>query len=213
MSDDSGIHIGDDNLHRCWWCAAHPDYQEYHDSEWGRPHANDQLLFEKVCLEGFQAGLSWLTILKKRHSFRNAFDEFDFSRVARYSDRRVMKLMQDAGIIRHEGKIRAAIHNAGRAIEMVAEFGSLSAWFWQFEPPARRRPFRSKSAVAAQTTCPEAQELAKQLRKRGWKFFGPTTAYAFMQSIGMVNDHLTGCHVFRDVEAQRTAFSRPRPTQ
>lgn len=194
--------IGDDGVVRCWWGASTPDYAMYHDTEWGLPVDDDQLLFEKVCLEGFQAGLSWLTILRKRENFRNAFRAFDFDAVARFNERSVRRLLRDAGIVRHEGKIRSTINNAKRAVAMRDEFGSLGAFFWQYEPAAGSRPI-------LEPTSPESAALSKDLKRRGWSFVGPTTMYAFMQAMGIVNDHLEGCAAYAAVEAQRARFTRP----
>ncbi len=205
-----GLHLAEDDRARCWWCEGQSDYRAYHDAEWGRPSSNDQQLFEKICLEGFQSGLSWLTILRKRENFRAAFADFDFVRVARFNESKVERLLQDTGIVRHRGKIESTINNAKRAKEMQAEFGSLSAYFWQFEPPASERPknitHRSVSKLGKTDT---STRLSKDLKRRGWSFVGPTTAYAFMQSMGMVNDHLQGCHVRDEVEKARARFKRP----
>ncbi|MGE3166309.1 MAG: DNA-3-methyladenine glycosylase I [Planctomycetota bacterium] len=199
-----------DGTARCWWCVADPVYQRYHDEEWGRPEATDQRLFEKVCLEGFQAGLSWLTILRKRERFREVFHDFDYERVARFDDRRVERLLLDPGIVRHRGKIESTIGNARRALELVAEFGSLAAYFWQFEskPQAPARKL-TKAILTTRTTTPEAVALSRDLKRRGWKFVGPTGIYAFMQAMGLVNDHLHGCALRPDVDAARRAFRRP----
>ena len=197
---------------RCSWCGEHPDYQDYHDSEWGFPVDDDRRLFEKLCLEGFQSGLSWLTILRKRENFRKAFADFDFDRIARWNERSVARLLRDAGIVRHRGKIEATLDNAKRARDLQDEFGSLAAFFWSFEPPEATRPayFDEKTLGAiAQTEASRA--MARALKRRGFKFFGPTTAYAFMQSMGIVNDHIQGCDTREVVERARTAFSRPRP--
>ncbi|MEN8041122.1 MAG: DNA-3-methyladenine glycosylase I [Actinomycetota bacterium] len=191
---------GSDGHNRCWWGVGDADYEAYHDTEWGFPQGDDHRLFEKICLEGFQSGLSWLTILRKRENFRRAFDGFDFNRVAGYTDADVERLLGDAGIVRHRGKIEATINNAARAIETVDEFGSLAAFFWSFEPPRGDPP----TEIPATTDVSVA--LSKDLKKRGWKFVGPTTAYAFMQAMGLVNDHLTGCFVRDDVEAARSRF-------
>ncbi len=195
---------------RCWWCGDDPLYVRYHDTEWGMPVDDDVRLFEKVCLEGFQSGLSWLTILRKRENFRAAFDGFDFEKVARFGDRHVEALMQDAGIVRNRAKILATINNAGRACEMAAEFGSLAAFVWRYEPDASARPpIRTKEDLYRISTCPEAKTFSRDLKKRGWSFVGPTTAYAFMQSMGMVNDHLTACPAHERVEKARRRFKRP----
>ncbi len=191
---------------RCWWCGELPDYIAYHDVEWGRPTLDDVHLFEKVCLEGFQSGLSWLTILRKRDAFRDAFDGFDFERVARFTPKRVEKLLGNADIVRHRGKIEATINNAQRAVELAEEHGALTPYFWSWEPGPDERPKKAThAALTKMTTCPSAKAMSKDLKKRGWKFVGPTTAYAFMQAMGLVNDHLEGC-AYRDaVETARTA--------
>lgn len=188
MSD--GLIKGNDGKHRCWWCGDDPLYVAYHDSEWGKPVTNDVRLFEKICLEGFQAGLSWITILRKRENFRAAFDGFDFEKVCHYGEVDVERCLQNAGIIRHRGKIEATINNAARALEMVDEFGSLSNYFWNFQPESHVSPIDKKDV---QATSEVSIALSKDLKKRGWKFVGPTTCYAFMQAMGMVDDHIEGC--------------------
>ena len=189
-----GLIMGTDGRPRCWWHGGEPEYQRYHDEEWGRPMRDDRRLFEKICLEGFQAGLSWWTILQRRPNFRAAFCDFDFHQVARFDEARVEALLQDRGIIRHRGKIEATINNAARALELVEEFGSLADYFWGWQPPADERPTRmTKAALIAIGTPPAAKALSKDLRTRGWKFGGPTTCYAFMQAMGLVNDLLEGC--------------------
>jgi DNA-3-methyladenine glycosylase I len=192
-------------VHRCWWCGTDPLYVEYHDSEWGKPVTDDRRLFEKVCLEGFQAGLSWLTILRKRENFRRAFANFDVDRVARYTARDVTRLLGDEGIVRHRGKIESTINNAQRAIELREECGSLSSYFWRWEPDPATRPRRiTREALMGMATSPESTALSKDLRKRGWTFVGPTTIYAFMQAMGLVNDHVDDC----DFSGRR---ARPTP--
>jgi len=189
---------------RCWWCGADPLYVRYHDEEWGRPVTDDQRLFEKICLEGFQAGLSWLTILRKRENFRHAFAHFDIDRVARYTSRDVARLVKDEGIIRHRGKIESTINNAKRARELRDECGSLSNYFWRWEPDVASRPGRiTKEILRGMATTPESTALSKDLRKRGWTFVGPTTIYAFMQAMGLVNDHVDECD-FSGRTARRT---------
>ena len=179
---------------RCWWAGDDPLYHDYHDREWGQPVTDDRRLFEKICLEGFQAGLSWLTILRKRENFRAGFAGFDPVQVAAFGPADIERLLQDAGIVRHRGKIEAAINNAGRALELQREFGTLACYFWGFEPPDNERPRQfDGDTLKAQTTTPAAIRLAKDLQKRGWRFVGPTTVYAFMQAMGMVNDHVAGC--------------------
>jgi DNA-3-methyladenine glycosylase I len=181
-----GLVRGDDGVMRCGWGDSTPEYRDYHDNEWGRPVTDDRRLFEKLCLEGFQSGLSWLTILRKREAFRRAFAGFDPEQVARYSERDVERLLGDASIIRHRGKIEATINNAQRALELVAAEGSIAAFVWRFEPEAARDVSRPSETA-------ESRALAKELKRRGWRFVGPTTVYAFMQAMGLVNDHLEGC--------------------
>ncbi len=188
---------GSDGRLRCWWGVGNAEYETYHDTEWGFPQLDDKRLFEKICLEGFQSGLSWLTILRKRENFRAAFDGFDFNRVRTYDESDVDRLLADAGIVRHRGKIEATINNANRAVETVDEHGSLAAYFWSFEPPRSAAP----TEIAATTDVSTA--LSKDLKKRGWRFVGPTTAYAFMQAMGLVNDHLGNCFVRNQAEDER----------
>jgi DNA-3-methyladenine glycosylase I len=197
------LYTDDQEIARCWWCAADHLYVEYHDTEWGFPVDDDFRLFEKICLEGFQAGLSWLTILRKRENFRRAFKSFDFNKVARFNSRSVERLLKDSGIVRHRGKIESTINNARRAIEIVEEYGSLAAFVWQFEPKASRRP----SPLVSKTS--ESSALSKTLKDRGWSFVGPTTVHAFMQAMGMVNDHVKGCAIRAKAKAARTSFNRP----
>ena len=194
----------EDGQHRCRWCLATPLYVSYHDKEWGFPVGQDQRLFEKLCLEGFQSGLSWLTILNKRENFRAGFAGFDLHKVAQFGETDVERLLQDAGIVRHRGKIEAVINNAKRAIEMVEAEGSLAAFFWRYAP---KQP-STGTDVQAQTV--ESQALSKELKKRGWKFVGPTTMYALMQAMGMVNDHAPGCVTRAAVDKARKAFKLPK---
>ncbi len=202
--------VRDGRIVRCWWGASHADYADYHDNEWGVPVDDDHRLFEKLCLEGFQSGLSWLTILRKRENFRNAFADFDFEKVARFNKRSVERLLKDAGIVRHRGKIESTINNAKRAKEMVRDEGSLAAFFWRYEPAKKNRPKKlDKATLYALSKTDESIALSKELKKRGWSFVGPTTAYAFMQAMGMVNDHLAGCSSRKNVEQARKAFVRP----
>lgn len=199
-----------DGLHRCFWCGADPLYVAYHDSEWGRPVADDRRLFEKLVLEGFQAGLSWLTILRKRENFRRAFDDFDIEKVARYNERRVAKLLGDPGIVRHRGKIESAINNAKRASQLVDESGSIAAFLWRYEPAPAARPKKlTWNVLSTMSTTPESTALSKDLKRRGWTFVGPTTMYAAMQAMGVVNDHLHGCAHRDQAERARAAFHRP----
>ena len=195
---------GPDGLPRCRWCAAAPEFFAYHDAEWGFPVADDQRLFEKICLEGFQSGLSWRTILAKRENFRAAFHGFDFHRVARYGERDVMRLLADSGIVRHRGKIEASIHNARMAVEMVAQEGSLAAYFWRHEPDAA-----TLGTPQTVSTLATSVALSKDLKKRGWKFVGPTTVYAFMQAMGLVNDHASACVTRAKAAQARRAFRPP----
>lgn len=192
----AGLVAGDDGHVRCWWCTGAPDYAAYHDEEWGRPVHDDVRLFEKICLEGFQSGLSWLTILRKRENFRQAFAGFDHHRVARFNQRSVDRLLGDAGIVRHRGKIESTINNAKRAVALEKEFGSLSAFFWDYVPPQSERPRKmTHGALMKLAKTPTSAALSKELKRRGWTFVGPTTAYAFMQAMGLVNDHMEGCFV------------------
>ncbi len=205
-----GIIKGADGAPKCFWCGGHADYEAYHDDEWGRPVKDDTRLFEKMCLEGFQSGLSWLTILRKRDNFRAAFKGFDFEQVARFTQRDVARLLKDAGIVRHRGKIEAAINNAKRACDLVDETGSLAAYVWRYEVNPKTRPKKlTKAALMKLTTSAESVALSKDLKKRGWKFVGPTTMYAFMQSMGLVNDHIEGCATRAAVEADLAKFKRP----
>lgn len=196
---------GPDGQPRCRWCLATAEYMRYHDAEWGFPVADDQRLFEKLCLEGFQSGLSWRTVLEKRENFRAAFQGFDFVRVAAYTEDDVARLLQDAGIIRHRGKIAAAINNARRAVELVEREGSLAGFIWKYEPAGR-----ASATVPRPSTSPESIALSKELKRRGWQFVGPTTVYSFMQAMGLVNDHDAGCAWHARVDDARAAFQRPR---
>lgn len=194
--------IGEDGVARCWWGSSTADYQAYHDFEWGMPVDDDFKLFEKLCLEGFQSGLSWLTVLRKREDFRRVFYGFDYNRVAEMAEPDVDRLLQDASIIRHRKKIEATINNAKRALEVRTEMGSLGALMWGYEPPDR-------TPTELVATTDESAAMAKELKKRGFRFVGPTTAYAFMQAMGLVNDHLEGCEARGRVAAARGAFARP----
>jgi DNA-3-methyladenine glycosylase I len=196
---------GPDGVERCRWCAGVPEFLPYHDTEWGFPVDDDRRLFEKLSLEAFQSGLSWRTILNKREAFRKAFANFDIERVAAFTDEDVTRLLGDAGIVRHRGKIEAVINNAQRARELVAEAGSIAAFVWQYEA-------KSPSPPQSQTTSPESIALSKTLKKRGWKFVGPTTVFAFMQAMGLVNDHATGCASRETADTARRAFKAPRLT-
>lgn len=196
--------LGPDGRPRCRWCGGAPEFLPYHDTEWGVPVADDIRLFEKLCLEGFQSGLSWRTILNKRENFRAAFDGFDFNKIALYTEADVTRLLANAGIIRHRGKIEAVINNARRAVELVAQEGSLAAYVWRFEPTgAEILPPQSASVS------PTSIALSKDLKKRGWKFVGPTTVYAFMQAMGLINDHADGCTIRVDAAAARARFTPP----
>lgn len=194
-----------DGQPRCPWCAAAPGdagYLRYHDEEWGQPVADEARLFEKLCLEGFQSGLSWRTILNKREAFRAAFAGFDYHRVAAFDARDVQRLMADASIVRHRGKIEAAIHNAGRCVELVAETGSLAVYLWRFEPAPNSVPWNASESQASRA-------LSQDLKARGWKFVGPTTMHALMQAMGLINDHAPGCVSWARAHAARLAFQRP----
>ena len=207
---EKGLLNGADGKTRCFWPGNAPDYIEYHDREWGMPVADDQRLFEKICLEGFQAGLSWLTILRKRDNFRAAFADFDYTKIAEFGRSDINRLLIDKGIVRHRGKIESAINNAKRAIEIVEEFGTLGAFFWRYEPNEQARP-KSLDYKILRTLdkTSESSLMSKELKKRGWSFVGPTTAYAFMQAMGMVNDHIEGCEYREVVEDARRKFQRP----
>ncbi len=211
MTDETGAGAGNvDGKHRCRWPGMDALYLHYHDSEWGVPVGDDNQLFEKICLEGFQAGLSWLTILRKRENFRKAFKNFEIGKVARMGDPDIERLLQDAGIIRHRGKIASTINNANRALDLIKEQGSLARYFWSFEPAKGARPDGvTHEWLMKQTTSPESVALSKDLKKRGWSFVGPTTAYAFMQAMGLVNDHIDTCFCRDTIEAERNKFKRP----
>ncbi len=195
---------GPDGRPRCRWCAGAPEFFPYHDTEWGFPVADDRRLFEKLCLESFQSGLSWRTILAKRENFRAAFDNFEASTVAGYTDADVTRLLQDAGIVRHKGKIEAVINNARRACELVQQEGSLAAYIWRFEPDEA-----DLATPQTASTSPASVALSKELKKRGWQFVGPTTVYAFMQAMGLINDHVEGCAIREEAARARESFVRP----
>ena len=205
----AGTRTGIDGLLRCWWPGDDEAYVAYHDAEWGRPVTDDDRLFEKLCLEGFQSGLSWLTILRKRANFRAAFCDFDIATVAAFGPTDVERLLGDAGIVRHRGKIASAVNNARRATEVIEEFGSLGAYVWGWEPEVALAPPIDKDKLPATTS--ESVALAKDLKRRGWSFVGPTTVYAFMQAMGLVNDHIEGCFAWAGCESERAALTRPRP--
>lgn len=198
---------GPDGRPRCRWCAAAPEFLAYHDTEWGFPVDNDHRLFEKLCLEGFQSGLSWRTILAKRENFRAAFHGFDFDRIARFTDEDAERLLKDDGIVRHRGKIAAVINNARRAQDLVRHEGSLAAYVWRFEPRAEDLPKPQTASTSAASVA-----LSKDLKRRGWSFVGPTTVHAFMQAMGLINDHAEDCALREEVERIRSAFRRPGPT-
>jgi DNA-3-methyladenine glycosylase I len=207
---ETGLLTGEDGLDRCFWHGNLEDYRRYHDEEWGMPVTDDRRLFEKICLEGFQSGLSWLTILRKRENFRQAFAGFDFDIVAAFDDNDIARCLADSGIVRHRGKIVSTINNARRAQALREEFGSLARYFWRHEPGPQERPARLDLAtLRANPTTATSVRLSKDLKKRGWTFVGPTTVYAFMQAMGMVNDHIEGCCCRDRVEALRRAFVRP----
>jgi DNA-3-methyladenine glycosylase I len=196
--------VGPDGKTRCRWCAAAPEFLGYHDTEWGFPVTDDRRLFEKLCLEGFQSGLSWRTILAKRENFRAAFHDFDFDRIARFTQRDVARLLKDAGIVRHRGKIEAVVNNARRTQELVEREGSLAAFLWRYEPDGK--PLEKPQTAS---TSAESVALSKALKKLGWKFVGPTTVYAFMQAMGLVNDHVEDCVIRARVERARKQLRRP----
>ncbi len=207
----AGLFADEAGCPRCSWCQATPLYRHYHDHEWGFPVVDDRRLFEKLCLEGFQAGLSWLTILNRREGFRAAFARFDAEAIAAFDAQDVERLVQDTAIVRHRGKIESTIHNARRALELRREFGSLAHYVWRFEPAAADRPQRITREVARTlVTSPASVALSKDLKQRGWSFVGPTTMYAFMQAMGLVNDHLEGCHVRAAALDARQALDMPR---
>src|SRR5512134_3695997 len=206
----TGVLRGEDGVARCFWCAGDALYRGYHDREWGTPLADDRRLFEKIALEGFQAGLSWLTILRKRENFRRAFHGFAIEKVARMGARDVTRLLGDAGIVRHRGKIESAIHNAKQSLKLIERHGSLASFVWRFDPPAKERPRRvTKAAVVKLTQTSTSQALSKALRAEGFTFVGPTTMYAFMQAMGLVNDHLEGCAARERALTGRARFQRP----
>jgi DNA-3-methyladenine glycosylase I len=206
----AGLIEGADGRLRCFWAGTDDGYVRYHDQEWGRPVADDRRLFEKLCLEGFQSGLSWLTILRKRENFRAAFDDFDFEKLALRTDADIEVALGDAGIVRHRGKIASVHNNARRALEMRDEFGSLAAYFWRFEPGVAERPDRvDLDILRAMPKTEISTRISKDLKKRGWSFVGPTTVYAFMQAMGLVNDHIEGCSCRAAVETDRKRFPRP----
>jgi DNA-3-methyladenine glycosylase I len=193
-------------MERCAWAGSDPENLRYHDEEWGRPVIDDNRLFEKICLEGFQSGLSWITVLKKRPAFRKHFKDFDIRKVARMTEADVERMLLDPAIIRHRGKIVSTINNAARALEVQKEFGSLAAYVWRFEPEPRKGKVIGGS-IEAETEASRA--LSKDLRKRGFSFVGPTTVYAFMQAMGLVNDHTDGCYCRAECERERKALKRP----
>ena len=195
---------GPDGKPRCEWCYAAPEFPHYHDTEWGFPVSDDHRLFEKLCLESFQSGLSWRTILVKRENFRAAFHNFDFNKVAKFTQRDVSHLLKDEGIVRHRGKIEAVINNAQRAQELVNEEGSLAAFLWRYEPDVKKLAKPQTVSTSA-----ESIALSKNLKKLGWKFVGPTTVYAFMQAMGLINDHVKGCAIRGKIESARKRFKRP----
>ena len=206
----SRVARGEDGVNRCWWCQGDRVYEKYHDTEWGRPVSDDARLFEKLSLEGFQSGLSWLTILRKRENFRRAFRSFDIECVARFNARSVERLLSDVGIVRHRGKIEATINNARRCLELRNEFGSLAAFVWSYEPGPGSRPRKLDwPALANIGASDEAIAMSKDLKRRGWAFVGPTTVYSFMEAMGLVNDHVSACGLRESVERQREAFLRP----
>ncbi|WP_332846678.1 DNA-3-methyladenine glycosylase I [Pseudomonas lactucae] len=194
----------------CTWRASAPEYPHYHDHEWGVPVADDIQLYEKICLEGFQAGMAWITILRKREQFRGAFEGFDFRRIAQYGEADIERLMQNTGIVRNRAKIASVINNARRACELVDETGSLARWLWAFEPGPEERPaVVDLDYWTGNPTSSASVRLSKALKKRGWTFVGPTTMYALMQAMGMVNDHLEGCFCRKGIEDLRHQFKRP----
>jgi DNA-3-methyladenine glycosylase I len=208
MTETDGLVRGADGRIRCWWSASAPEYAAYHDREWGFPVADDVRLFEKLSLEGFQSGLSWLTILRKRDGFRRAFSGFDFERIARFGPGDVARLLADPAIVRNRAKIEAVINNAQRAIELVEQEGSIARYVWRFEPEPRAR-LLDRDALRALGQTAESKSLARDLKRRGWRFVGPTTAYAFMQAMGLVNDHVVGCEAGAEAQRARDGFRGP----
>ncbi len=205
-----GLIEGPDGRVRCAWHGNQPDYLHYHDHEWGKPVADEIRLFEKICLEGFQSGLSWITVLRKREHFRAAFEGFDFEKLAAKGEADIAPLLQNAGIIRHRGKIASVFNNARRAVELREEDGSLARWFWAFEPGSAERPAKvDHDWLRANPTSETSKRISKELKKKGWTFVGPTTIYAFMQAMGLVNDHLEGCVCREAIEREREGFKRP----
>ena len=196
----TGVTVRADGVSVCPWGESHSDYMQYHDTEWGVPVTDDTRLYEKLCLEGFQSGLSWLTVLRKRENFRNAFSNFDFEKVARFGDKDIERLLSDAGIIRHRGKIEATVNNARAAIATIEQHGSLANFLWSFEP-AEKRPVRQLKQMQANSS--ESEQMSKALKQLGWRFVGPTTCYSLMQADGIVNDHLVDCFRYPEIEAAR----------
>lgn len=214
LTDFDGLIESADGTHSCRWHNNLPDYKHYHDTEWGRPVTDDTRLFEKICLEGFQSGLSWLTILRKRENFRAAFAGFNIGKVAAFDTLDIERLVSDAGIVRHRGKIVSTINNARRALELQKEFGSLAAYFWSYEPAPDQRPtFVTWAWAMANPVSKASTTMSKDLKKRGWSFVGPTTIYAFCQAMGLVNDHMDGCNCRGEVEKLRNNLLRPVPTK
>lgn len=203
-TETTDVFTAPDGKPRCKWCGIAPEFLDYHDKEWGYPVDDDQRLFEKLCLESFQSGLSWRTILAKRKNFRSAFRQFDFNKVARFTEKDVERLLQDQGIVRHRGKIEAVINNARCARDLVKQEGSLAAYFWRYEPKPESLPAPQTASTSA-----ESIALSKALKKMGWKFVGPTTVFAFMQAMGLVNDHASACVVRKQVERARKKFKPP----
>ncbi len=195
---------GPDGKSRCHWCGAAPAFLDYHDTEWGFPVSDDRRLFEKLSLESFQSGLSWRTILAKRENFRAAFHDFDFDRIARFTQHDIDRLLMDEGIVRHRGKIEAVINNARRTQELVEREGSLAAFIWRYEPDLKQLAMPQTVSTSV-----ESLALSKDLKKQGWKFVGPTTVYAFMQAMGLINDHVKECVIRTKVECARKGFKRP----
>ncbi len=206
-----GLFATDDRVLRCQWCRSSPTYQRYHDQEWGFPVTDERRLFEKICLEGFQAGLSWLTILNKREAFRRGFANFEAAELAHFGPADVARLLEDAGIVRHRGKIESTINNAKRVLDLRREFGSLAAYAWRFEPADAAHPARvTPDVLRAAGPSAEASAMSKDLKKRGWSFVGPTTVYAFMQAMGLVNDHFESCHAREPATLARSRLTVPR---
>ena len=203
------LHTGQDGKNRCFWVGDNQELTKYHDEEWGVPVADSKMLFEKVCLEGFQSGLSWLTILRKRHNFRQAFHQFDYAKITTYNEADVQRLLNNQGIVRHRGKILSVINNAKLASQMENNGELLATYFWKWEPSQNRTPDTTDEILVSISKSDESIAMSKDLKKRGWSFIGPTTAYAFMESVGIINNHMQSCFLYPRIEQLRKQFNRP----